>query len=226
MKTRLIAFGLFGCNVLLRVIAYAADPSASGTPPPLGQPTVTNLPPLRFTEWPRALHERALQAGDQEVAAAAEYNLLHLAAVGTNDTEAKAALLKLAELGDEFTLAWLERHPPRTTSPERSALAQKTQEQIRHRVQTTPSAPEKLVYPRLLRTAVADLTCNALEVELKGFAWDWIRRQATNDAVRAELRQLARPGSAATLPLSPQHVRERASSYTDSLLNPPKRPAK
>ncbi len=192
--------------------------------PGMGQPGVTNAPPLRPNYFTWSIHEKAVEAGDHEVAAAAEYNLLHLAATGTNNIEASAALVKLVTLGDEFTLAWLKKSSPRTTNRERQTLLRKTQSQIRHRLQAAPNAPEKLVSPRLLRMAVADLTCNDLEVEIKGFTFSWARLQATNSAVRAELRRLDQPASTTTSLPSPASVRQRASSYPDHLLKPPNRP--
>jgi hypothetical protein len=194
--------------------------------PCVGQPAGTDPPALRPNYFTWSIHEKAVEAGDHEGMAAAEYNLLHLAAAGTNDTEASAALVKLATLGDEFTLAWLKKHSPRTTNRERRTLLRKTQGQIRHRLQIAPSAPEKLVWPRLLRMAVADLTCNDLEVEIKGFTFSWVRLQATKEAVRAELHRLDQPASTAAPFQSSASIHQRASSYADHLLKLPNRSSK
>ena len=164
-----------------------------------------------------------MQSGDKEVFAAAVYNELHLAATGTNDAHADAALRRLESAGDEFTLRWLETAAKNGSLAARRARFDATRERIRQRLVKSPVPAEKLVRERLMNAAVSDLTCSALEAPLKGFMWRWATTNTAGPAVRAELTKLQSEPLNTNSPTLPEAVRHRVNSYTTSLLEAPAR---
>lgn len=199
----------------------ATVPSAPTHVPTNGSPA---SPAFEFSERIRA---HASEAGDREVAAAAEYNLVHLRALAADEAVARPALEQLAKSGDAFTLQWLDAPGylkiPAARQPQISA----TQERIRERLKgASPPPSEKQVEAWLLRAAVSDLTCNALEVPLGRFRTEWMTQHRDGPAVRSQLETLAASPRPATVPVfGPGFVRDRALSYCLAALNPPPAPA-
>lgn len=191
--------------------------SSAGPPVPAIAHVATNGPALLLTEM-----IQAKAAADPEVLAAAGYNLLHLRAVSPDETVARPALEELANAGDAFTLRWLDAPGHRTIPVARQPLVNATRERIRERLTRVPSSPEPQVEAWLLRSAVSDLTCNALEAPLGRFRAEWLQEHRGEPAVRSQLETLA-----ASLPLAagpvfgPGSVRQRARAYCGSALNPP-----
>jgi hypothetical protein len=144
------------------------------------------------TNATQAVYEQAIQLSDTEVAAAAEYNLLHIPLAGTNGPAIAAALHQLETLGDEFTVRWLEVLVRRPEPDLFRAELLATRTRIENRLaEAAPRRPEKLVRERLLRAAVANLTCNPMESPLPRFVMQWAGRHAAEALFRAELKQLA-----------------------------------
>ncbi|MHB9006910.1 MAG: hypothetical protein ACYDC1_08245 [Limisphaerales bacterium] len=156
---------------------------------------------------------RAKAAADREVAAAAAYNLVHLQALADDEAIARLALEQLAKSGDAFTLRWLDAPRHWKIPAARQPLVSATQERIRERLKEASPPPEEQVEAWLLRAAVSDLTCNALEVPLKQFSREWLARHGSDPAVRRQPEQLTKPGERTDHIHDPASIRARAASY-------------
>jgi len=201
---------------LLAFSLPAAEPAPPAKPHTNGNTVSTTIragTTNYSNDMTKAIYQNAVEAGDREVMEAAEYNLLHLEAVAGEDAAARAALAKLASLGDEFTLDWLGRPQGVTAPAERRPLIQSTLQQIRARLKTSPVALEKQARNVLLRAAVSDLSCNLLEVQIGRYRHSWLSRHSTNAAVRIELNawrhELVPEGKWP----EPRFIRRRAVSY-------------
>ena len=168
-------------------------------------------------EFTSKILAEAIADGDQEVAAAANYNLLHLRAVTEEDAIARPALEELAKSGDEFTLRWLvlPAHPAIPAS--RQPQVAQTMRRIRERLKDSPEPPEKQVRAWLLRAAVSDITCNPLESALDRFRRAWVAQHLNNAAVKKELDALASTAPTEAGIFGPGLVRVRARDYAASV---------
>jgi hypothetical protein len=189
----------------------AAAAVAAVKVPPAGSPSV-------MVELARV---RAVQSGDREVQAAVGYNRLHLEAVSTDEAIARVALEALAKSGDAFTLDWLQGPHRGPVATALEPVAVRTAARLRTRLEASPEVPEKTARAWMLRAAVADLTCTALEVPLKRFEHEWLKRHGANPAVRHELEALAAASQRTGHPLDPGAIRARAAAYAAQLFAGP-----
>ena len=194
------------------------DTGQTSAGPPVSD--ITHIPSeepvLLFTGMIRT---RAQDATDSEVVAAAEFNLVHLRAVAADEAVARAALQALATSGDVFTLTWLQGPHRGPVATALEPVAVRTAERIRARLDASPEVPQKTARAWLLRTAVADLTCSALEVPLKRFEHAWLKRHAADPAVRRELEALAAAGQHTGHALDPGAIRARAGARAARVLS-------
>jgi hypothetical protein len=196
--------------------------SATNRPPTL-KPLTTEywLHESQLTNATRSVLEQATAATDTELAAAAEYNLLHIPLAGTNGPAIDAVLERLEIVGDEFTVRWLEmlarRPEPDLFRPQLLAARSR----IEKRLATAPARPpEALVRERWLRAAVANATCNPLESPLPQFVKQWANSHTAEPLFRAELQKLA-AGTGSTQDLSwVAAVRRLAAMRAARLLEP------
>lgn len=169
-----------------------------------------------------ALKHAAKTAGDTEVAAAVEYNDAHIRLRNARPDHAAELLKVLETIGDEFTLHWLggtETSSPTNLPPE---LIQKTQQRIEARLSGgKKNDAARRVGGRLLCVAVADVTCNALEVDQKAVLWAWLKEEGSQPEIRAQLDKISRePITASTSEgITPALVRARAQGYATCFQN-------
>jgi len=143
--------------------------------------------------------ERAMKTGDLDVAAAAEYNQLHVVAAAADDTKAQEALHALTVVGDDYSIAWLQNIENRKELAHRKQWYAEARTGIRQRLERDSIPDAQQIEARFLRAGVARL-CNPLELTLPAFTAQWARERVKDttfsaDLVRFRRANLAKDGS-------------------------------
>ncbi len=158
-------------------------------------------------------------------ALARAYLELHGLAADSAHPAWRAALGRLGDLGDGFTLQRLEKIPVATLRPEDRAHLERERARIAEREAALESALSESVHrvrEVLERAAWADLACHPLETSLKEWAFATVARWRATSEIRAALEELARSyePQAGVDPESPfGGLRERVRSYARELLS-------
>jgi len=164
--------------------------------------------------------ESALRSGDNEVAAAAEYNQLHVVIAEENETKANAALQALAAVGDDYSIVWLESLEQRSDLSHRAGRFAATRARIQLRMTSSPVPAARQIEERFLRAGVARL-CNPLELSLPAYTSRWAQAKLDAPGVRAELVRFSeanRSGQTKSRPTD-RIVRDMAANLAKGLPN-------
>lgn len=157
------------------------------------------------------------------------YLTLHELALRPDHPAWKAAVSRLGDVGDDFSLALLEE---RVDGGEAKEFAAREIERLRARVDERRKASPRSLVPvirrRLERAARADVTCHELERELVAWTLGSIREHAGDPAVRERLAKL-RASYAPTVAKATSFeaddfagpAKRRVASYIDGILLKP-----
>src|ERR1051325_1011052 len=148
----------------LQILLLTASTSRLSAMPPLGPETAESYQASFPNEMTLMVYRQALQTNDQSVADAALYNELHVLSAAASTDVAQQALLQLQDVGDEYSITWLDKLDGRPELIGHHALCQRTRAAIDQRLRKGPSTPAEILEKRLFRSAVANITCNRLEL--------------------------------------------------------------
>ncbi len=116
---------------------------------------------------------------------------LHLPALDPTHPHWRAALSRLAEVGDAFTVDYLAPLAPERLAPIDRELLEVAREQIAARLAQDTTSLAAGIEAQLERAAWADLTCAPIEMVLVRWTLDHIRPAAGDDEVHSILTDLA-----------------------------------
>jgi hypothetical protein len=176
-------------RLLIVLLATAAISAALSAPEPESLQACESRFPNDFTAL---VYRHALASNDQAVVNAALYNEAHLLCYNLDSTLVDTAVAHLQKVGDNYSLTWLDTLAARPALTNHHALLKRTRDAIAKRLEQNPQKPEQLLQDRLLRAAVADITCNRLELTLPKFTREWILQNSSSPQFKAELEQIAK----------------------------------
>jgi hypothetical protein len=176
-------------RLLVILLATAAmSPAFSATEPASLQACDSCFP----NDLTALVYRNALASNDQAVVNAALYNEAHVLCYDLDSSLVHAAVGHLQKVGDDYSLTWLDTMVARPALTNHHALFKRTRDAIAKRLEHNPQRPEQLLQDRLIRAAVADITCNRLELTLSKFTREWILRNSSSPQFKAELERIAK----------------------------------
>ncbi|MEO5804180.1 MAG: WD40 repeat domain-containing protein [Verrucomicrobiota bacterium] len=120
-----------------------------------------------------------------------KYSQVHKTVMNVSSPKWPEALLRLAEMGDGFTIEFLEKLSTRTILPEQSVALTNTLSFLRQAVPVEETSYfTNTLHSKLERAAYADLTCNPLESTLVPWTMKTIRANIHRPEVVQELRRI------------------------------------
>ena len=140
----------------------------------------------------REMAKWADQRGHKDLAAAIEYNSLHVDLLNPDTKVRQLAEKRLGEMGDDFTVHWLKGIDGGVKPNVPAEISKRLQREIRKRMASSGAVPENMARTWLLRGAVSDVTCNSIEGPLKTWSYGWVRKHASTPEVRRDLEAFAK----------------------------------